>query len=258
MASASSPRFVMGALAALGLLAGCGRTVAEPVTLADLKDRTLQFVLTDVDSLERDSSVGAYRFTLKFSEGSSCARLTEGVTASFNGQPMKLSLGGVPDTGAGGRDVCEVPSATFDFDPSQWNDEPTEDIRVILQDDTHSVLLVLQDAKAKRRFLRSGGTAGTLRRGQTHTYVWLPETDTVQEGTVQASLVHEASATVADLDVKQEGNAALLTVPAGTVEARYVLRLSGTAAPRVLTCEGVAGCAGALFHSEDVEVSVTN
>ncbi|WNG33750.1 hypothetical protein F0U60_08980 [Archangium minus] len=256
MASASSPRFVMGALAALGLLAGCGRTVAEPVTLADLKDRTLKFTLMDVDSLERDSSVGAYRFTVEFSSGSSCARLTEGVTATFNGQPMKLSLGGVPDTGVGGRDVCEAPKATFDFDPEQWNNEPTEDIRVILQDDTHSVLLVLQDAKAKRRFLRSGGSAGTLRLGQTHTYVWLPETDTVQ-GTVQASLTHLDSGVVASLQVEQEGNAARFFVPEDTVaNSKYHLRLSGTAAPQVLTCEGVAGCEGGLVHSEDVEVSI--
>lgn len=256
MASASSLRFVMGALSALGLLAGCGRTVAEPVTLSDLKGRTLEFALTDIDSLERDSSVGAYRFTLKFS-ADTCTRLTEGVTATFNGQPMKLDPGGIPDTGVGGRDVCEPPSATFDFDPTQWNNEPTEDIRVILQDDTHSVLLVLQDAKAKRHFLRTGGTGGTLRRGQTHTYVWLPETDTLQ-GPMQATLIHKASGTVAPLTVEQEGNAAHLPIPSGTVEGQYLLRLSGTAAPKVLTCDGVAGCEGNFFHSEDVDVSVTN
>jgi hypothetical protein len=247
----------MGALAALGLLAGCGRTVAEPVTLADLQGRSLQFTLTDIDSLERDSSVGAYRFTLAFSKDS-CAQLASGVTATFNGQPMKLNPGGVPDTGVGGREVCESPSATFDFDPAQWDAEPTEDIRVILQDDTHSVLLVLQDAKAKRRFLRSSaGTAGTLRRGQTHTYVWLPETDTLA-APAQATLIHKASGAVAALTVDQEGNAAHFLVPAGTVEGQYVLRLSGTAAPQVLSCEGVAGCTGGLFHSEDLDVSITN
>ncbi|PTL76374.1 hypothetical protein DAT35_49470 [Vitiosangium sp. GDMCC 1.1324] len=245
----------MGALAALGLLAGCGRTVAQPVTLADLKGRTLQFTLTDVDSLERDSSVGAYRFTLKFS-ADACARLADGVTATFNGQPMKLDPGGVPDTGVGGREVCEPPSATFDFDPSQWNNEPTEDIRIILQDDTHSVLLVLQDAKAKRRFLRSGGTPGSLRRGQTQTYVWLPETDTLS-APAQVTLIHKNSGAVAGLSVEQEGNAANFLVPSGTVEGQYILRLSGTAAAQVLTCDGVAGCQGGLFHSEDVEVSVT-
>jgi hypothetical protein len=247
----------MGALAALGLLAGCGRTVAEPVTLSDLQGRSLQFALTDIDSLERDSSVGAYRFTLAFSN-ESCAKLASSVTATLNGQPMKLAPGGVPDTGVGGREVCEPPSATFDFDPAQWDAEPTEDLRVILQDDTQSVLLVLQEAKAKRRFLRtSAGTAGTLRRGQTHTYAWLPETDTLA-APVQATLIHKASGAVAALTVQQEGNAAHFLVPAGTVEGQYILRLSGTASPAVLSCEGVAGCTGALFHSEDLEVSITN
>ncbi|HLM48615.1 MAG TPA: hypothetical protein VK458_32425, partial [Myxococcaceae bacterium] len=142
MASLSSLRFVVGALGALGLLAGCGRTVAQPVTLADLKERTLQFALTDVDSVERDATAGSHRLTLLLSAGATCAQLAEGVTATLNGQPMKLERGGVPDTGVGGRDVCEPPRATFDFDPKQWNDEPTEDLRVILQDETHSVLLV--------------------------------------------------------------------------------------------------------------------
>jgi hypothetical protein len=255
MASAPSLRCVVGALAALGLLAGCGRTLAEPVTLSDLKDRSLQFTLNDVDSLERDSTVGAHRFTLVFSAGSTCARLADGVTATLNGQPMKLEPGGIPDTGVGGRDVCEPPRATFDFDPEQWRDEPTEDIRVILQDDTHSVLLVLHDAKAKRSFLRSSGSPGTLRRGQTYTYVWLPETDTLQ-GPVEASLIHGSGAAAA-LPVQQEGNSAQVSVPSSTVESKYILRLSGTAPAEVLACNGVAGCTGGLFHSEDVEVSVT-
>ncbi len=256
MASASSLRCVVGALAALGLLAGCGRTVAEPVTLADLRDRSLQLTLTDVDSLERDSTVGAHRVTVTFSAGSNCARLAEGVTATLNGQPMKLEPGGIPDTGVGGREVCESPRATFDFDPAQWRDEPTEDLRVILQDDTHSVLLVLHDAKAKRSFLRSSGAPGTLRRGQTYTYVWLPETDTLQ-GTVEARLIPLGGGAEAVLPVQQEGNLAQVSVPGGTVESQYILRLSGTAPGEVLTCNGVAGCTGGLFHSEDVEVSVT-
>jgi hypothetical protein len=257
MASASSLRFVLGALAAWGLLAGCGRTVAQPATLADLKDRTLKFTLTDVDSLERDSSVGAHRFTLVFSEGLSCAWLADGVTATLNGQPMKLEPGGVPDTGVGGREVCEPPRATFDFDPERWDSEPTEDLRVILQDDTHSVVLVLRDAKAKRRFLRvESGSPGTLRRGQTYSYVWLPETDVLQ-APVQASLIHKNSGALAVLEVRQEGNAARFTVPAETVEGQYLLRLSGTAVAQVLSCEGVAGCEGGLFHSGDTDVTVS-
>jgi hypothetical protein len=39
-------------------------------------------------------------------------------------------------------------------------------------------------------------------------------------------------------------------------EGQYLLRLSGTATSEVLACEGVAGCEGAVFHSEDLEVSV--
>ena len=85
MASLSSLRFVMGAL---GLLAGCGRSAAQPVTLADLKERTLQFTLTDVDSVERDATAGSHRLTLLFSAGATCAQLAEGVTATLNGHPM--------------------------------------------------------------------------------------------------------------------------------------------------------------------------
>jgi hypothetical protein len=254
MASPSSLRCVVGALAALGLLAGCGRTTAEPVTLAELGERTLQFTLTDVDSLERTSASGSHRFTLTLSAGSTCVRLVEGVTASLNGQLMKLEPGGVPDTGVGGREVCEPPRATFDFDPAQWAAEPTEDLEVLLQDGTHSVRLVLQDAKARRR-LRASGTPGTLRRGQTHTYVWFPETDTLPSP-IQASLIPKGGGAEAVLAVQQSGGSAGVVVPSGTVEGQYLLRLSGTATTEVLACEGVARCEGAVFHSEDVEVSV--
>ncbi|WPB75619.1 hypothetical protein KYC5002_42325 [Archangium violaceum] len=256
MASASSLRFVVGALAAWGLLAGCGRTVAQPATLVDLKDRTLKFTLTDVDSLERESTAGAHRFTLMFSDGTTCARLEDGVTATLNGQPMKLEPGGVPDTGVGGREVCESPRATFDFDPERWDSEPTEDLRIILQDDTHSMVLVLRDAKAKRRFLRESGSPGTLRPGQTYTYAWLPETDVLQ-GPTKASIIHKNTGASGVLDVQQEGNTSRFTVPAKTEEGQYLLRMSGTAVAQVLTCEGVASCEGGLFHSGDVDVTVS-
>lgn len=245
----------MGALAALGLLAGCGRTQAEPVTLSGLQDRTLQFTLTDVDSLERTSAAGSHRFTLTFSAGSSCIRLVDGVTASLNGQLMKLEPGGVPDTGVGGREVCELPRATFDFDPTQWAAEPTEDLHITLQDDTHVMRLVLQHGKAKRRLVRTSGSSSTLRRGQTHPYVWQPDTDTLPE-LVQASLIPLGGGAAATLTVQQSGNAVGLVVPSGTVEGPYTLRLSGTAQTEVSTCEGVARCEGAVFHSEDVDVSV--
>ena len=32
----------------------------------------------------------------------------------------------------------------------------------------------------------------------------------------------------------------------------------GTAVAQVLSCEGVAGCEGGLFHSGDVDVNVSN
>jgi hypothetical protein len=250
-----SLRFSLGALAALGLLAGCGRTEAVPAKLADLSDRTLSFTLMDVDSLERSSVSGSHRFTLAFSAGSTCVRLEEGVTATFNGQAMRLEPGGVPDTGVGGREVCEPPRAFFDFDPAKWAAEPTEDIRIVLQDDSHTVRLDVREAKASRRFLREGGASTTLQRGRTHTWFWLPETDTLT-APVAASLFPKDGGAQASLPVVQEGNTARVSVPAGTVEGTYILRLSGTAAGEVLTCEGVARCEGGLFHSEEAELSV--
>jgi hypothetical protein len=255
MAPSPLCRLVVGALASLGLLAGCGRTQAVPVSLVDLKDRTLQFVLTDVDSLERASAVGAYRFRVTFADGSRCIQLSSGVTATLNGRPMKVEPGGVPDTGVGGREVCEPPWAYFDFDPEQWEAEPTEDARIQLQDDTHAVLLIVRDAKAKRRFFREGSTSGSLRRGQTHTYLWVPESD-VLSGPAQASLIPKDGSAAATLSVVQEGIRSRFLLPAATETGEYVLRLSASVVGEVLTCEGVAACEGGLFHSQDVEVLV--
>jgi hypothetical protein len=221
----------------------------------DLKDRTLQFVLTDVDSLERTSAAGAHRFTVTFAGGARCMQLSEGVTATLNGRPMKVEPGGVPDTGLGGREVCEPPRALFDFDPEQWEAEPTEDVRIQLQDDSHAVLLVIRDAKAKRHFFREGGFTGSLRRGQPHTWLWVPETD-VPSGPAQASLIPEDGSAAANLTVQQDGIRSRFLLPAATVEGEYLLRLSGTAVGEVLTCEGVAACEGSLFHSQDLEVLV--
>jgi hypothetical protein len=257
MVLSPSSRHLTGVLATLGFLAGCGRTEAVPVTLADLKDRTLQFVLNDVDSLERASISGSHRFTLLFSGSEAgCIRLADGVRATFNGRPMALEPGGVPDTGLGGREVCVPPRATFDFDPGQWRDEPSEDIRVILQDDSHHMLLIVHEAKAKRNFLRVAGDPSRLRRGLTYAYVWVPESDTLQ-APAQATLLPKDGSAPASLEVTQEGPTALFTVPLGTVEGPYILRLSATAHAEVLTCEGVAGCQGGLFHSEEFDVSVT-
>jgi hypothetical protein len=252
---ASSPPLGLLLTGALLALAGCGRTEAVPASLADLEARTLQFSLTDVDSLERPSAPGSHRFTLAFSSSERCVRLVEGVSATFNGQPMRLEPGGVPDTGVGGREVCEPPRALFDFDPAQWEAGPTEDGDVLLEDGNHRVRLVVRNAKARRHFSRQEGAPGTLRRGQTHTFLWVPESDSLLDST-EASLIPRDGGTPAALPVEQQGTSVRVLVPAGTVEGTWLLRLSGTAAGEVLTCEGVAGCQGALFRSEDFEVSV--
>lgn len=246
-----------GLLAGLGLLAGCGSPlVARPVTLAQLADHTLQVTLTDVDSLERDSSLGAYRVTVVFA-GSACVQLTGDVTATLNGEPMQLLPGGVPDTGVGGREVCDPPRATFDFDPAQWKGDP-QDITIQFQDGASSVRLVLHDAKTKRSFgfMTVGGTEGTLRRGQEQTYVWNPPSDPVS-GSIQIGLVHKATNVSVELPVEAPGPTARFLVPAGMVEGAYYLILSGTADAQVSACEGVAGCSGGVFHSEEFDVTVT-
>jgi len=251
MASSPSLRRLVGVLSALGFLAGCGRTEAVPVTLADLKERTVQFTLEDVDALEGSSSPSAHRFTVSFSgDETDCARLAEGVTATFNGQEMVLESGG------GGSAACEPPRAIFDFNPSEWQTEPTEDARVILQDASHTVLLIVREAKTKRGFLPLGGEPTTLRMGETHAYVWVPETDTL-EAPAQALLLPKDGGASISFTVEQEGPTARFLLPTETGEGPYVLRLSATARGEVLTCEGVAGCEGSLFHSEEFEVSVT-
>ena len=250
MASSPYLRRLSCVLVALGLLACCGRTEAVPVSLADLKDRTVRFSLEDVDALEGSSSPSVHRVTLSFSGGESdCARLAEGVTATFNGQAMELEPGG------GGSSECEPPRVTFDFNPSQWQAEPTEDARLILQDASHTVLLIVREAKAKRSFLPQGEPT-TLRRGETHAYVWVPETDTL-EAPAQATLLPKDGGTPVSLTVEQEGPTARFLLPSETGEGPYVLRLSATARGEVLTCEGVAGCEGSLVHSEEFEVSVS-
>jgi len=249
---------VLTSLAALGLLAGCGaRTEAQPVTLAALADRTLHYALVDADTVEVQGLAGQHRLTIHFSlpEGG-CTRLGDGATATFNGQPMKLEPGGVPDTGTG-REVCEPTRAYIDFDPDRWEQEPTEDARVFLQDDTHSMTLVLRGAKAKRRFLYQGaGDGKTLRRGQTYTYLWVPDEDA--PGPATATLIREGGSAPATLALTQEARQVSFRLPDATPAATHLLRLSATTPGEVLTCEGVAGCEGGLFHSEEFIVTVAN
>ncbi len=255
-----SPRSsrVLTSLAALGLLAGCGaRTEAQPVTLAALADRTLTYALVDADTIEVQGLAGSHRLTVVFSlPESGCTRLADGATATFNGQPMKLEPGGVPETSSG-RDACEPTRAFIDFDPDRWEAEPTEDARIFLQDGTHSMTLVLRGAKAKRRFLYQGaGTGDTLRRGQTYTYLWVPDEDA--PGPATATLIREGGSAPATLAVTQEARRVSFRLAETVPVATHLLRLSATAPGEVLTCDGVAACEGGLFHSEEFVVTVTN
>ncbi|MFP2927961.1 hypothetical protein ACLESO_22735 [Pyxidicoccus sp. 3LG] len=118
---------LLGALLALGPLVGCGgSTETEPVDLAGLADRTLTFAFNDVDLFEGPESPGTHRFTVTFSlaGGDRCTRLREGATATFNGQPMSLELGGIDDTAS--REVCVPTRAFLDFDPNVWANQPVE------------------------------------------------------------------------------------------------------------------------------------
>ncbi|XXF79139.1 hypothetical protein P2318_05140 [Myxococcaceae bacterium GXIMD 01537] len=249
---------VLASLAAAGLFAGCGaRTESEPVTLAALAGRTLTYALVDSDTVDRQDAAGAHRFTVHFAlpeEG--CTQLAAGATATFNGQPMKLEPGGVTDTG-GGRDACEPTRAFIDFDPVAWEKEPKEDARVLLEDGSHTITLVLRGAKTKRRFVFQGtGDTTKLRRGQTYAYVWAPDEEL--PGPVTATLLREEGSAPATLALEQEAGRVSFRVPDATPIANHLLRLSGSTPGSVLTCEGVARCEGGLFHAEEFEVSVTN
>lgn len=251
-----SPRLVVS-LAVSGALAGCGERIeTQPVSLEALASRTLTYALVDSDDLEQPDAVGSHRFTVTFSQPEDgCTRLVEGVTATLNGEPLHLEPGGVPDT-AGGREVCEDTRAWFDFDPEVWAAEPVEDLRVLLEEEGGAtVSLVLQGAKAKRRFAYQGtGSGTTLRRGQTYTYRWEPVTET--PGQVSITLLREQGRAPATLAVTQEGGQASFTLPEATPLATHLLRLTASTPGEVLTCEGVAACRGALYHSSDYEVVV--
>jgi hypothetical protein len=244
------------ALAALGLLAGCGTAASESVSLSALAGRTLTYALVDADTVERQDAPGAHRFTVTFAlPETGCPRLVEGTSATFNGQPMELEPGGFPDTG--GRDACVPTRAFIDFDPAVWAKEPREDARVVLQDGSHTVTLVLRGAKAKRHFLFQGsGSPTTLRRGQTYSYRWGPEGET--PGPVTATLHRVDGSAPATLALTQEASQVSFHLADTTPAADHVLRLSASLPGEALTCEGVAACEGALFHSEEFAVTVTH
>ncbi|MBZ4415217.1 hypothetical protein [Myxococcus sp. RHSTA-1-4] len=245
-----------GALGVLALLVGCGGDLeSETVALAGLADRALTYSLTDADLFEGVEPAGSHRFTVTFSlaEDGRCTRLAEGVTATFNGEPMRLEVGGVD--GTAGRDVCVPTRAFLDFDPNVWGEQPVEDARVVLQDASHTVSLVLQGGKAKRYFsFESAGEADRLTRGQSYSYRWQPDGEV--PGPVTATLLREGGTAAATLPITQDAGLVTLTVPASTPVASHLLTLSGSAPGTVLECTGVASCGGTLFHSEEVVVAV--
>jgi hypothetical protein len=252
-----SPLFVVPSLAVLGLLVGCGgRTETRPVTLDDLSTRTLTYALVDVDSVETPDAAGSHRFTIKLSLAEDgCTQLVDGVTATFNGQPMKLEPGGFPDTG--GRDACEETRAWIDFDPEVWDAEPIEDARVFLQapDGDRAISLIVQGAKTKRHFAFQGaGTGTTLRQGQTYTYRWEPVEET--PGPITATLLREGGRAPATLQTTQDGGSVSFTLPEATPAANHLLTLSASLPGEVLECEGVASCEGTIVHSSDFAIAV--
>jgi hypothetical protein len=236
-----------------GLLSGCGASEAELVPLSALAGRTLQAIVTDVDSLQRPIPSGSYRLTVLFSAGDACVRLSEQARALLDGAPMTLEPGAL--TGSGGRQTCQPPRATFDFDPAQWGEGEPRDARVVLSDDTHQVQLLLRGARAKRRFVRADSPGTTLRRGQVQTYVWQPAADAVAQG-FRVSLTPTSGGLTTNLPVEQEGVTGRFLVPEASNEGEYVLRLDGNATLPVVTCEGVAGCSAEVVHSEEVAVVV--
>lgn len=254
-----APRLFPGlsSLALLALLAGCGgRTETRPVSLADFTHRMLSFTLMDVDALEAPEAPGAHRFTLKLSQPEDgCTRLEEGVTATFNGQPMKLEPGGFPDSG--GREACEEPRAWLDFDPERWDAEPMEDARVFLvaPDGRQAISLFVKGAKTKRRFSFQGpGSGSTLRRGLRYTYRWLPAEET--PGPITATLLRDGGQVSTTLQSSQQGGEVSFTLPEATPVANHLLTLRASLPGEVLECEGVASCEGVFFHSGGFEVAV--
>jgi len=249
---------VTQSLALLGLLAGCGgRTETRPVSLEDLASRPLTFALVDVDALEQPDAAGLHRFTLTIAQPEDgCTQLVEGVTATFNGQPMTLERGGFPDNG-GGRDACEATRAVLDFDPEAWDAEQQEDARIFLEDaeGERAVSVIVQGAKTKRRFAYQGvGTGTTLRRGQMYSYRWQPEDEV--PGTATVTLLREGGRAPATLQTTQDGGLVTFTLPEATPAAVHLLTLSASLRAEVLSCEGVASCEGTILHTSDFEVTV--
>ncbi|WP_426757154.1 hypothetical protein [Myxococcus sp. Y35] len=246
-----------GAFVAVGLLSGCGSSLtSEVVDLASLADRTLTLAQSDVDVYEGLDEPGSHRVTVTFSpavEEDRCTELREGVTATFNGLPMTLERGGVD--GTAGRDVCVPTRAYYDFDPNVWVQQPAENGRVVLQDGTHTITLVLERGKAKRLFSFQGpGAEDRLTRGQEYSFRWLPEGEV--PGPISATLLREGGTATATIPTTQEEAVVSFTLLQTTPVAAHLLTLSATAPGNVLECTGVAACAATVFHSEERVVNV--
>ncbi|MCY1016790.1 hypothetical protein [Pyxidicoccus sp. MSG2] len=247
---------VVGSLVTVGLLTGCGDDAeSETLSLTGLADRTLTWAISDVDVFEGVEPPGAHRVTLDFSlaGGERCTRLNDGATATFNGQPMTLELGGI--NGTAGRDVCEPTRAFLDVDPNVWAQQPVEDARFVIQDGSGTVSLVLDNGKAKRTFSFEGaGAADRLSRGQAYSYRWQPSDEV--PGPVTVTLLREGGTAAATVPSTQDGGLVTFTIPASTPVANHLLTLSGSASATVLECAGVASCSGAVFHSEERVVTI--
>ncbi|MFP2908725.1 hypothetical protein ACLESD_27485 [Pyxidicoccus sp. 3LFB2] len=249
-------RGAIGALVGLGLLAGCGGSDdSETVDLAGLSDRTLTWALSDVDIFEGVEPSGSHRFSLTFSlaGGGRCTRLGEGATATLNGVPMRLEPGGI--NGTAGRDVCEATRAFLDFDPNVWAQQPREDLRVVLQDGSGTVSLILQGGKTKRRFAFEGaGAADRLTRGQAYSFRWQPGDEV--PGPISVTLLREGGLATATVPSTQQEGLVTFSVPTNTPVANHLLTLSGTARGTVLECTGVAACEGSVVHSEERLITI--
>lgn len=250
-------RVPAGALVAVGLLSGCGSSLtSESVDLAGLADRTLTLSQSDVDVFERVEELGSHRVTVTFSlasQGDRCTELREGVTATFNGQPMALERGGAD--GTAGRDVCVHTRAYYDFDPNVWVRQPMENARIVLQDGSHTVTLVVKNGKAKRLFSFQGpGAEDRLARGQEYSFRWLPEGEVPNRAT--ATLLREGGSATATIPTEQEEAVVRFTLLPTTPVAAHLLTLSASAPGEVLECTGVARCEATVFHSEERVVNV--
>ncbi|TSC33515.1 hypothetical protein [Corallococcus sp. Z5C101001] len=254
-----SPRRTVGASLALGALValtGCGGGETKVMSLAEMADRSLTYALTDVDDAETPDAQGAHRFTVSYSVTGDgpCSRFADDVTATLNGAAMTVVPGGASSVG-GRSGACENSRVYFNYDPEAWGREPVGDITVQLQDATSTVRLVLQNAKAKRRFVFQGeGTPDKLRVGQTYEFRWEPATEV--PGPVEALLLREGGRAPGQLAVTQDGVKVRLPIPANTPQANHTLTLGADLSGVMSECSGVASCSGAIYHSQDFVLSV--